>query len=212
MNTDLVLGLNPQQEAAVKHSGGPLLIIAGAGSGKTAVLTRRIAYLLQERGVAPWQILAITFTNKAAAEMKERVANLVGPEAQRMWVATFHSVCVRILRQQAQLVEGLNTNFTIYDSDDSRRLLSMIAKDHNLDLKKFSARTLANAISNHKNELVGPAEASERAERTRNPFDLTVARVYADYQRRLRQANALDFDDLIGEVVRIFKEHPHVTE
>ncbi|MDN8576668.1 DNA helicase PcrA [Corynebacterium sanguinis] len=212
MNTDLVLGLNPQQEAAVKHSGGPLLIIAGAGSGKTAVLTRRIAYLLQERGVAPWQILAITFTNKAAAEMKERVANLVGPEAQRMWVATFHSVCVRILRQQAQLVEGLNTNFTIYDSDDSRRLLSMIAKDHNLDLKKFSARTLANAISNHKNELVGPAEASERAERTRNPFDLTVARVYADYQRRLRQANALDFDDLIGEVMRIFKEHPHVTE
>ncbi|MCT1663340.1 DNA helicase PcrA [Corynebacterium sanguinis] len=212
MNTDLVLGLNPQQEAAVKHSGGPLLIIAGAGSGKTAVLTRRIAYLLQERGVAPWQILAITFTNKAAAEMKERVANLVGPEAQRMWVATFHSVCVRILRQQAQLVEGLNTNFSIYDSDDSRRLLSMIAKDHNLDLKKFSARTLANAISNHKNELVGPAEASERAERTRNPFDLTVARVYADYQRRLRQANALDFDDLIGEVVRIFKEHPHVTE
>ncbi|QPK83806.1 DNA helicase PcrA [Corynebacterium qintianiae] len=212
MNTDLVLGLNPQQEAAVKHQGGPLLIIAGAGSGKTAVLTRRIAYLLRERGVAPWQILAITFTNKAAAEMKERVAGLVGPEAERMWVATFHSVCVRILRQQAQLVPGLNTNFSIYDSDDSRRLLSMIAKDYNLDLKKFSARTLANAISNLKNELVGPEEALRRAEQIRNPFDITVARVFAEYQQRLRQSNALDFDDLIGEVVRIFKEHPQVTE
>ncbi|WP_092147343.1 DNA helicase PcrA [Corynebacterium mycetoides] len=212
MNTDLVLGLNPQQEKAVTHQGGPLLIIAGAGSGKTAVLTRRIAYLLGERGVAPWQILAITFTNKAAAEMKERVADLVGPEAQRMWVATFHSVCVRILRQQAQLVPGLNTNFTIYDSDDSRRLLAMIAKDRNLDLKKFSARTLANAISNLKNELVGPEEAAARAERTRNPFDLTVAGVFAEYQASLRRANALDFDDLIGEVVRIFKEHPQVVE
>lgn len=132
--TDLTLGLNPQQQAAVVHEGSPLLIVAGAGSGKTAVLTRRIAYLLQHRGVAPWQILAITFTNKAAAEMKERVSQLVGPEAGRMWVATFHSVCVRILRQQAQLVPGLNTNFTIYDSDDSRRLLGMIAKDFNLDL------------------------------------------------------------------------------
>ena len=212
MNNDLVLGLNPQQEAAVKHQGGPLLIIAGAGSGKTAVLTRRIAYLLRERGVAPWQILAITFTNKAAAEMRERVVDLVGPQAERMWVATFHSVCVRILRQQAQLVPGLNSNFTVYDSDDSRRLLGMIAKDHNLDLKKFSARTLANAVSQLKNELVSPAEAASAAERTRNPFDQTVARVYAEYQTRLRQANALDFDDLIGEVVRIFREHPQVTE
>ena len=125
MGTDLILGLNPQQKAAVEHTGSPLLIVAGAGSGKTAVLTRRIAYLLQERGVAPWEILAITFTNKAAAEMKERVSELIGPQAERMWVATFHSVCVRILRQQAQLVQGLNTNFTIYDGDDSRRLLSL---------------------------------------------------------------------------------------
>ncbi|WJY67606.1 DNA helicase PcrA [Corynebacterium auris] len=212
MNSDLVLGLNPQQEAAVTHSGGPLLIVAGAGSGKTAVLTRRIAHLLQDRGVAPWQILAITFTNKAAAEMRERVGQLVGPDAERMWVATFHSVCVRILRQQAQLVPGLNTNFTIYDSDDSRRLLGMIAKDFNLDLKKFSARTLANAISNLKNELVGPERAAADAARTRNPFETTVAEVYGEYQRRLRQSNALDFDDLIGEVVRIFAEHPQVTE
>ena len=210
--TDLTLGLNPQQQAAVQHEGSPLLIVAGAGSGKTAVLTRRIAYLLQERGVAPWQVLAITFTNKAAAEMKERVAQLVGPESERMWVATFHSVCVRILRQQAQLVPGLNTNFTIYDSDDSRRLLSMIAKDFNLDLKKFSARTLANGISNLKNELVDPDTALADAERTHNPFETTVAKVFAEYQRRLRQSNALDFDDLVGEVVRILKEHPQVTE
>ncbi|OHR20310.1 ATP-dependent DNA helicase PcrA [Corynebacterium sp. HMSC034A01] len=210
--TDLTLGLNPQQQAAVIHEGSPLLIVAGAGSGKTAVLTRRIAYLLHNRGVAPWQILAITFTNKAAAEMKERVGQLVGPEAERMWVATFHSVCVRILRQQAQLVPRLNTNFTIYDSDDSRRLLGMIAKDFNLDLKKLTPRTLANGISNLKNELIGPEEALANSERTHNPFETTVAKVYVEYQRRLRQSNALDFDDLIGEVVRIFKEHPQVTD
>ncbi|MCP1388349.1 DNA helicase PcrA [Corynebacterium sp. TA-R-1] len=210
--TDLTLGLNPQQQAAVTHTGGPLLIVAGAGSGKTAVLTRRIAHLMQDRGVAPWQILAITFTNKAAAEMRERVAALVGEHAERMWVATFHSVCVRILRQQAQLVPGLNTNFTIYDADDSRRLLGMIAKDYNLDLKKFTPRTLANAISNLKNELIGPEAALAQAERTHNPFETTVAKVYAEYQRRLRMANSLDFDDLIGEVVRIFKEHPEVTD
>ena len=212
MGTDLTLGLNPQQKAAVEHTGGPLLIVAGAGSGKTAVLTRRIAYLLQERGVAPWEILAITFTNKAAAEMKDRVAQLIGPQADRMWVATFHSVCVRILRQQAQLVEGLNTNFSIYDGDDSRRLLGMIAKEANLDLKKFTPRTLSNAISSMKNELIGPEEALGKATTTKNPFEVTVAKVYADYQRRLREANAVDFDDLIGEVVGLFKQFPQVVE
>lgn len=210
--TDLSEGLNPQQKAAVEHAGTPLLIVAGAGSGKTAVLTRRIAYLLRHRGVHPAQILAITFTNKAAAEMRERVSGLVGPVADRMWVATFHSVCVRILRQQAQLVPGLNTNFTIYDSDDSKRLLTMIAKDLNLDLKKFSARVLASAISNQKNELVTPAEAATEAAQTKNPFETTVAAVFAEYQQRLRRANAVDFDDLIGEVVRIFRKHPEVTE
>ena len=212
MGTDLTLGLNPQQKAAVEHSGSPLLIVAGAGSGKTAVLTRRIAYLLQERGVAPWEILAITFTNKAAAEMRDRVVSLIDPQAERMWVATFHSVCVRILRQQAQLVPGLNSNFTIYDSDDSRRLLGMIAKEMNLDLKKFSPRALANAISNLKNELIGPEEARAKATTTRNPFEVTVAAVYLEYQRRLRGANAVDFDDLIGEVVALFKQHPPVLE
>src|SRR5699024_9798023 len=134
---------NPQQRQAVEHTGSPLLIVAGAGSGKTAVLTRRIAYLMAARGVQPGQILAITFTNKAAAEMRERVTELVGPVASRMWVATFHSTCVRILREQAQLVRGLNSNFTIYDSDDSKRLLQMIAKDQGLDIKKFTPRVLA---------------------------------------------------------------------
>ncbi|AKP08305.2 ATP-dependent DNA helicase [Corynebacterium pseudotuberculosis] len=208
----MVRGLNPQQQQAVEHSGSPLLIVAGAGSGKTAVLTRRIAYLMRIRGVQPGQILAITFTNKAAAEMRERVAHLVGPIASRMWVSTFHSTCVRILREQAQLVAGLNSNFTIYDSDDSKRLLAMISKDMNLDIKKFTPRLLGAGISNLKNELISPATAVAEAESTKNPYETTVAAVYVEYQRRLRQANAVDFDDLIGETVRIFKEHPQVTE
>lgn len=208
----MLQGLNPQQRDAVLHSGSPLLIVAGAGSGKTAVLTRRIAYLMQGRGVSPFEILAITFTNKAAAEMKERVGQLVGPVAERMWVSTFHSTCVRILRQQAQLVEGLNTNFTIYDGDDSRRLLSMIAKERNLDLKRFTPRVLSNQISNFKNELIGPARALERAQATHDAFHITVAEVYAEYQRRLRAANSVDFDDLIGEVVGIFAQYPQVKE
>ena len=205
-------GLNPQQRAAVLHAGRPLLIVAGAGSGKTAVLTRRIAHLIGARGVHPGQILAITFTNKAAAEMRERVASLVGPTAQRMWVATFHSTCVRILRMQHALVPGLNSNFSIYDADDSRRLLSMIARDMDLDVKKFTGRVLSNRISNLKNELIGPDQAASDAETTRNPFDEVVARVFREYQVRLRAANALDFDDLIGETVRIFREHPDVAE
>ena len=209
---DLLEGLNPQQRAAVLHVGRPLLIVAGAGSGKTAVLTRRIAHLIGARGVHPGQILAITFTNKAAAEMRERVASLVGPTAQRMWVATFHSTCVRILRMQHALVPGLNSNFSIYDADDSRRLLSMIARDMDLDVKKFTGRVLSNRISNLKNELIGPDQAASDAETTRNPFDEVVARVFREYQVRLRAANALDFDDLIGETVRIFREHPDVAE
>lgn len=207
----LVAGLNTQQLQAVEHYGSPLLIIAGAGSGKTAVLTRRIAYLLRLRGVNPGQILAITFTNKAAAEMRERVLGLVGSAANRMWVATFHSTCVRLLREQAQLVPGLNTNFTIYDSDDSKRLLSMIAKDMELDLKKFTPRLLATGISNLKNELIDAAAALAEAESTKNPYSRTIAEVYAEYQTRLRAANAVDFDDLIGETVRIFRKHPEVT-
>lgn len=208
---DLIADLNPQQRAAVEHSGSPLLIVAGAGSGKTAVLTRRIAYLLRMRGVAPGQILAITFTNKAATEMRDRVIDLVGPTATRMWVATFHSACVRILREQAHLLPGLNTNFTIYDADDSKRLLGMIAKDLQINAQKFPPRLLAAAISALKTELIDPDAASDEAAVTRNPFDRTIAEVYTEYQRRLRAANALDFDDLIGETVRVFTTHPEIA-
>lgn len=209
--SDLLEGLNPQQREAVEHIGSPLLIVAGAGSGKTAVLTRRIAYLMQARGVSPGQILAITFTNKAAVEMRERVINLVGPVASRMWVSTFHSTCVRLLREQANLIPGLNTNFTIYDSDDSKRLLTMIAKDLEVNLQKFPARLLASAISALKNELIDPEAALDEADATRNPFNRTIAQVYIEYQRRLRESNAVDFDDLIGETVRIFRTHPEIT-
>ena len=207
----LLNGLNPQQRQAVEHSGSPLLVVAGAGSGKTAVLTRRIAYLIGVRRIAPWSIMAITFTNKAATEMRERVASLIGPVADRMWVSTFHSMCVRILRSQASLIPGLNTNFTIYDSDDSRRLLTMIVRDMNLDLKRFSARTVASAISHLKNELCTPNDALVDAVDEKNSFNETIATIYDEYQKRLRASNAVDFDDLIVEVVRIFREFPDVA-
>ena len=207
----LLEGLNPQQKEAVEHTGAPLLIVAGAGSGKTAVLTRRIGYLIRQRGVAPWNILAITFTNKAAAEMRERVASLVGPVAERMWVSTFHSMCVRILRAQAHLVPGLNSSFSIYDADDSRRLLGMIAKDMQLDTKKFTPRVLSTEISNYKNELGNPHTVIADAETASDPYRTVIGKVWAEYDKRLRQANAVDFDDLIGETVRIFREHPDVV-
>ncbi|OAH58053.1 ATP-dependent DNA helicase PcrA [Dietzia cinnamea] len=210
-HSPLLDGLNPQQAAAVTHRGGPLLIVAGAGSGKTSVLTRRIAYLLAEGGAHPGQILAITFTNKAAAEMRERVAALVGPHAERMWVATFHSICVRILRAQSALLGTRNSNFTIYDSDDSRRLLGMIAKEQQLEVKKFTPRMLASAISNHKNELRDPAEAMDRALEDSDRTAQTVAAVFTEYQARLQAANAFDFDDLIGETVALLRAHPEVA-
>lgn len=209
---ELLDGLNPQQRAAVLHSGPPLLIVAGAGSGKTAVLTRRIAYLLAARNTHPGQILAITFTNKAAAEMRERVAGLVGPRAKIMWVSTFHSTCVRILRAQAGLLSGMNSNFSIYDADDSRRLLTMIVKDMGLDAKKFAPRALATHISNLKNELIDPEQASADAAKTGEPFAVTVSEVYGTYQSRLRGANAFDFDDLIGETVALLQSHPNVAQ
>ena len=208
----LLDGLNPQQRQAVVHEGSPLLIVAGAGSGKTAVLTRRIAYLIAARGVGVGQILAITFTNKAAAEMRERVVRLVGNRARAMWVSTFHSTCVRILRNQASLINGLNSNFSIYDADDSRRLLQMIGRDMGLDIKRFSPRLLANAISNLKNELIDPDQAVADLSDSSDELTRTVASVYGEYQRRLRAANALDFDDLIGETVGILQAFPQIAQ
>jgi DNA helicase II / ATP-dependent DNA helicase PcrA len=208
----LLDGLNPQQRLAVVHEGSPLLIVAGAGSGKTAVLTRRIAYLIAARGVGVGQVLAITFTNKAAAEMRERVVRLVGHGARYMWVSTFHSSCVRILRNQASLIEGLNSNFSIYDADDSLRLLQMIGRDRGLDIKRYSPRLLANAISNLKNELIDPARAVANLSDDTDDLARTVASVYGEYQRRLRAANALDFDDLIGETVAVLQDFPEIAQ
>ncbi|MFT4125714.1 MAG: UvrD-helicase domain-containing protein [Gordonia sp. (in: high G+C Gram-positive bacteria)] len=206
---ELLDGLNPQQRAAVVHAGPPLLIVAGAGSGKTSVLTRRIAYLLAARDVTPGQILAITFTNKAAAEMRERVIALVGPRARYMWVSTFHSTCVRILRAQSALLGARNSNFSIYDSDDSKRLLGMIITDLGLDAKKFAPRGVAVAISNLKNELTDPEQA--RIDAGDDPTARTIAAIYRDYQARLQAANAFDFDDLIGETVALLQRHPQVA-
>lgn len=208
----LLDGLNPQQRQAVVHEGSPLLIVAGAGSGKPAVLPRRIAYLMAARGVGVGQILAITFTNKAAAEMRERVVGLVGEKARYMWVSTFHSTCVRILRNQAALIEGLNSNFSIYDADDSRRLLQMVGRDLGLDIKRYSPRLLANAISNLKNELIDPHQALAGLTEDSDDLARAVASVYDEYQRRLRAANAMDFDDLIGETVAVLQAFPQIAQ
>ena len=202
----LLDGLNPQQEAAVIHSGGPLLVVAGAGSGKTRVLTRRIAYLMARRNVAPYQILAITFTNKAAGEMKERVQALVGPVAKSMWVSTFHSACVRFLRLEAARL-GYGNAFSIYDSADSLRLITIVCNDLNLDPKRYPPRQFQSMISNAKNELLGPADYLNS---TKNQFEEIVADVYALYQKRLGQANAMDFDDLIMKTVEVIQKFPEV--
>jgi DNA helicase-2/ATP-dependent DNA helicase PcrA len=204
----LLVGLNGPQRDAVTHAGTPLLIVAGAGSGKTRVLTHRIAYLLAERDVHPGQIIAITFTNKAAGEMKERVAALVGPRARLMWVSTFHSACVRILRAEHEHA-GLKSTFSIYDADDSRRLMQMVARELDLDPKRYTARGLAAQVSNLKNELVDPEEFKGKA---KGPNERAVAEAYDLYQRRLKEAHALDFDDIIMATVHLLQSHPHVAE
>ena len=205
---DLLSGLNEPQRQAVTHAGGPVLVVAGAGSGKTRVLTRRIAYLVSQRNVHPGSILAITFTNKAAAEMRSRVIELVGGRAKLMWVATFHSACVRILRAEIGAL-GLSRNFSIYDDTDAKRLMTLVVRDQNLDPKRFPPRTILNWVSNAKNELLDP-QAAGQAAKTGN--EQVMAEAYVEYQRRLRAANALDFDDLIMSTVQIFERFPEIRE
>ncbi|MCK9792481.1 UvrD-helicase domain-containing protein [Isoptericola sp. 4D.3] len=235
----LVDGLNPQQRAAVEHAGSPLLIVAGAGSGKTRVLTHRIAHLLATGRARAGEILAITFTNKAAAEMRERVEHLVGPAGGRMWVSTFHSACVRILRKEAKTL-GLRSSFSIYDAADSQRLITLVTRELDLDAKKYPARSLAHKISDLKNELVDPeayarqsgadtadhadaadpaaqgwrarAAAGGLADGGAPEFDTVLADVYRRYQQRLAQANALDFDDIIMTTVNLLQAFPNVAE
>jgi DNA helicase-2/ATP-dependent DNA helicase PcrA len=204
----LLEGLNDAQRAAVTHFGTPLLIVAGAGSGKTRVLTNRIAYLLAAREVNPGEIIAITFTNKAAGEMKDRVAALVGRTARLMWVSTFHSACVRILRAEHEHA-GLKSTFSIYDADDSRRLMQLVGRELDLDPKRYPARKLAAQVSNLKNELIDPELATADA---KGPEQRAVAEAYTLYQRRLREAHSLDFDDLIMATVHLFRGHPEVAE
>lgn len=204
----LLDGLNPVQEEAVTHAGGPLLVIAGAGSGKTRVLTHRIAYLIRHEGVSPFEVLAITFTNKAADEMKQRVAKLVGPVAQKMWVSTFHSACVRILRRDGDRL-GFPSSFTIYDQADAVRLTGYVIRDLNLDPKKFPPRSIHASISAAKNEGVGVEEYADRA---RVIFERKIADVYREYQTRLLRAGAMDFDDLLLNTVTLLERNPDVLE
>jgi DNA helicase-2/ATP-dependent DNA helicase PcrA len=204
----LLEGLNDAQREAVVHAGSPLLIVAGAGSGKTRVLTHRIAHMLASRGVQPGEVLAITFTNKAAGEMKERVAALIGPRARQMWVSTFHSACVRILRNEHKTV-GLKSTFSIYDADDSRRLMTMVCRELDLDPKRYPARGLSNQVSNLKNELVDEESWAQQAS---SPPERALSEAYTLYQRRLREAHALDFDDLIMLTVNMLQAFPDVAE
>ncbi|MFD7735333.1 DNA helicase PcrA [Kitasatospora phosalacinea] len=204
----LLEGMNDPQREAVLHAGSPLLIVAGAGSGKTRVLTHRIAHLLAARGAQPGEILAITFTNKAAGEMRERVEALVGPRAKAMWVSTFHSACVRILRREAKQL-GMNSSFSIYDSADSQRLMALVCRDLDLDPKQFPPKSFTSKISNLKNELIDEETYADKAV---NETEKKLAEAYFLYQRRLREANALDFDDIIMATVNLLQAFPAVAE
>ncbi|HUC92721.1 MAG TPA: DNA helicase PcrA [Paenibacillus sp.] len=200
--------LNPRQREAVQATDGPLLIMAGAGSGKTRVLTHRIAYLIEKKRVAPWSILAITFTNKAAREMQDRVAALVGPGGQDIWVSTFHSMCVRILRKDIGRI-GYSSSFTILDSADQLSVIRNVMKDRNIDTKKFEPKAIQAKISSAKNELLTPDRYEQKAG---DYFDQIAANVYRAYQKRLKSNNSLDFDDLIMITTQLFKEVPEVLE
>ena len=205
----LTRGLNDRQREAVTHAGSPLLILAGAGSGKTRVLTHRIAYLLATGRARAGEILAITFTNKAAAEMRERAGALVGDDARRMWVSTFHSACVRLLRYEHEAA-GLSSSFTIYDAQDSQRLIQMVLKAQDVDIKRFTPKMVAARISDAKNELIGPARYAELA--GKDPVSRIVAAAYVEYDKRMRASNALDFDDLIMRTVELLRDNPLIAE
>ena len=205
----LTRGLNDRQREAVTHAGSPLLILAGAGSGKTRVLTHRIAYLLATGRARAGEILAITFTNKAAAEMRERAGALVGDDARRMWVSTFHSACVRLLRYEHEAA-GLSSSFTIYDAQDSQRLIQMVLKAQDVDIKRFTPKMVAARISDAKNELIGPKRYAETA--GKDPVSHIVADAYVEYDKRMRASNALDFDDLIMRTVDLLRDNPLIAE
>jgi DNA helicase II / ATP-dependent DNA helicase PcrA len=207
--TDRLLnGLNPEQQTAVKATDGPLLIMAGAGSGKTRVLTHRIGYLIVEKQVNPYNILAITFTNKAAREMRERISKMMGGVADQIWISTFHSMCVRILRRDIDRI-GFNRNFTILDTTDQQSVIKGILKDKNIDPKKFDPRAILGSISSAKNELMDPEEYAKQAG---GYFDQVVSDVYTEFQKRLRKNQALDFDDLIMMTIQLFRRVPEVLE
>ncbi|OIK19516.1 DNA helicase PcrA [Bacillus amyloliquefaciens] len=208
ISNQLLSGLNPVQQEAVKTTDGPLLLMAGAGSGKTRVLTHRIAYLMAEKHVAPWNILAITFTNKAAREMKERVESILGPGADEIWISTFHSMCVRILRRDIDRI-GINRNFSILDTADQLSVIKGILKERNIDPKKFDPRSILGSISSAKNELIEPEEFAKTAG---GYYDQVTSDVYADYQKKLLKNQSLDFDDLIMTTIKLFERVPEVLE
>lgn len=211
LTKNLLKGMNKEQEEAVKTTEGPLLIMAGAGSGKTRVLTHRIAYLVIEKQVYPSKILAITFTNKAAREMRERIDGLLGNgTGERMWVSTFHSMCVRILRRDIDRI-GFNKNFSILDTSDQLTVIKNALKELNIDSKRFDPRSMLNAISSAKNECVDVKTYQQQVNEA-NPYERTVAQVYENYQKRLRKNQSLDFDDLIMQTIRLFEEVPDVLE
>ena len=202
----ILAGLNPQQKKAVQITEGPLLVVAGAGSGKTSVLTRRIAYLVAEKGIAPWNILAITFTNKAATEMREREHKLLGQQADSIWMSTFHALCVRILRRDAEKI-GYTSNFSIADSAEQLTLIKHIQKEQNINPKMYEPRRILSAISNGKNDLLTPDAYSASAA---SPFEKVTAQVYQEYQKRLKNDQIMDFDDLIMQTLVLFKTDPAV--
>ena len=202
----ILAGLNPQQKKAVQITEGPLLVVAGAGSGKTSVLTRRIAYLVAEKGIAPWNILAITFTNKAATEMREREHKLLGQQADDIWMSTFHALCVRILRRDAEKI-GYTSNFSIADSAEQLTLIKHIQKEQNINPKMYEPRRILSAISNGKNDLLTPDAYSASAS---SPFEKVTAQVYQEYQKRLKNDQIMDFDDLIMQTLVLFKTDPTV--